>query len=84
MTGARLSWRALAATWGGAVMLVMRQFGVPTPSGAEREARIVRVAEAGDLLVDSERTPDGRILTLPVDLDWQRRGDRAGARFAAN
>jgi hypothetical protein len=67
VTTQRMSWRSIAATWGGAVMLLMRQFGVPAPGGTIRETRIVRVAEAGELCAAAERTADGRILTLPME-----------------
>lgn len=74
----RMSWRSIAATWGGAVMLLMRQFGVPASGVSFRETRIVRVAEAGDLRAAAERTADGRVLTLLVEpgSNQQRQDDR--------
>ncbi|HEV2127205.1 MAG TPA: hypothetical protein VGR22_01130 [Thermomicrobiales bacterium] len=88
MTLGRVSWRTVAATWGGAVMLVTRQFGVPASGSAIGETRIVRIAEAGELRAAAERTADGRILTLPIEpgSDHQRQDDRrlSDCRFAVN
>jgi hypothetical protein len=62
-------WRASAATWGGAAWLVVQQFGVSAPSSVVRDSRIVRVQEAGRSLDAAERLMDGRILTIPVEVD---------------
>lgn len=65
-------WRSVAATWGGAAFLLLRQFGMPAPAGVLPETRIVRVSEESEQLAASERTPDGRILTLPVEQRSER------------
>ncbi len=81
-------WRSIAATWGGAMLLLMRQFGTPSPTAVMTETRVVRVAEADAEHAGSELTPDGRILTLPVELRAQRERQGtspvSGHQFTAN
>lgn len=81
-------WRANAATWAGAAWLVLQQFGVPTPSSAVRDSRIVRIQEAGATIDQLERLPDGRILTVPVDIGRIRNGqdgrEESSARISWN
>jgi len=71
-------WRTSAATWAGAAWLVLQQFGVPAASSAGRDSRIVRVEDAATTLEQMERLPDGRILTVPVDLERIGSGQDGG------
>lgn len=61
-------WRGVVATWSAAAWIVMQQFGVTSPSSAGADTRIVRVESASRSMADAETLPDGRVLTIPVEI----------------
>jgi len=56
------------ATWSAAAWIVMQQFGVTGPSPAARETRIVWIESASRSLADREMLPDGRVITIPIEI----------------
>lgn len=61
-------WRGAVATWSAAAWMVMQQFGVPAASVAATETRIVRSEDITRSLTERETLPDGRIITIPVEV----------------
>lgn len=67
-TGRQHGWRGLVATWSAAAWIVMRQFGVPEPTATIGETRIVRSEPVSQSPDEREMLPDGRVITIPVEV----------------